>query len=234
MRGMFSKNTMNLLQPLKLSTTLHVRRTMPNLILLRHGQSVWNLENRFTGWVDVDLSPKGEEEARHAGELLREMQIDYLFTSVLKRAIRTADIALGIAGKTDIPTTRDQALNERHYGDLQGLNKDDIGKQYGEAQLKIWRRSYDVPPPNGESLKDTQERSVPYFQTHIEPKLREGKNVLVAAHGNSLRSIVMYLENLTKEQVLELNIPTGNPLVYELDDNLKILSKRYLAAVAEA
>jgi 2,3-bisphosphoglycerate-dependent phosphoglycerate mutase len=207
---------------------------MPNLILLRHGQSVWNLENRFTGWVDVDLSPKGEEEARHAGELLREMQIDYLFTSVLKRAIRTADIALGIAGKTDIPTTRDQALNERHYGDLQGLNKDDIGKQYGEAQLKIWRRSYDVPPPNGESLKDTQERSVPYFQTHIEPKLREGKNVLVAAHGNSLRSIVMYLENLTKEQVLELNIPTGNPLVYELDDNLKILSKRYLAAVAEA
>jgi len=207
---------------------------MPNLILLRHGQSVWNLENRFTGWVDVDLSPKGEEEARHAGELLRGMQIDYLFTSVLKRAMRTADIALGIAGKTDIPTTRDQALNERHYGDLQGLNKDDIGKQYGEAQLKIWRRSYDVPPPNGESLKDTQERSVPYFQAHIEPKLREGNNVLVAAHGNSLRSIVMYLENLTKEQVLELNIPTGNPLFYELDDNLKILSKRYLAAISEA
>jgi 2,3-bisphosphoglycerate-dependent phosphoglycerate mutase len=207
---------------------------MPHLILLRHGQSVWNLENRFTGWVDVDLSPKGEEEARHAGELLRGIQIDYLFTSVLKRAMRTADIALGIAGKTDIPTTRDQALNERHYGDLQGLNKDDIGKQYGEAQLKIWRRSYDVPPPNGESLKDTQERSVPYFQAHIEPKLREGNNVLVAAHGNSLRSIVMYLENLTKEQVLELNIPTGNPLFYELDDNLKILSKRYLAAISEA
>jgi 2,3-bisphosphoglycerate-dependent phosphoglycerate mutase len=204
---------------------------MPNLILLRHGQSVWNLENRFTGWVDVDLSPKGEEEARHAGELLKSFQIDFLFTSVLKRAIRTAELALTVAGKTDIPTVRDQALNERHYGDLQGLNKDDIGRQYGAEQLKIWRRSYDIPPPNGESLKDTQARSVPYFEQNVVPKLRAGNNVIVAAHGNSLRSIVMFLENLTKEQVLELNIPTGNPLVYELDGDLNILGKRYLAEV---
>jgi 2,3-bisphosphoglycerate-dependent phosphoglycerate mutase len=204
---------------------------MPTLILLRHGQSVWNLENRFTGWVDVDLSPKGEEEARHAGELLKPFQIDCLFTSVLKRAMRTAELALAVAGKGDIPTVRDQALNERHYGDLQGLNKDDIGRQYGAEQLKIWRRSYDIPPPNGESLKDTQARSVPYFENNVLPKLREGKNVMVAAHGNSLRSIVMFLENLTKEQVLELNIPTGNPLVYELDGDLKIISKRYLAEV---
>jgi 2,3-bisphosphoglycerate-dependent phosphoglycerate mutase len=206
---------------------------MPILILLRHGQSVWNLENRFTGWVDVDLSPQGESEARHAGELLRPFQIDYLFTSVLKRATRTAELALAVAEKHDIPTERDQALNERHYGDLQGLNKDDIGRQYGEQQLKIWRRSYDVPPPNGESLKDTQARSVPYFQQKVLPRLREGKNVLIAAHGNSLRSIVMFLENLTKEEVLELNIPTGNPLVYELsiqdDGSITILNKRYLA-----
>jgi 2,3-bisphosphoglycerate-dependent phosphoglycerate mutase len=204
---------------------------MPQLILLRHGQSVWNLENRFTGWVDVELSPKGEAEARHAGELLRDIRIDYLFTSVLTRAMRTAELALTVAGKTDIPTERSEALNERHYGDLQGLNKDDIGKQYGAEQLKIWRRSYDIPPPNGESLKDTQARSVPYFEQNIIPKLREGKNVMVAAHGNSLRSIVMALEKLTKEQVLELNIPTGNPALYDLDADLNILSKRYLAEI---
>ncbi len=205
---------------------------MPNLILLRHGQSAWNLENRFTGWVDVDLSPLGEQEARKAGEVLKDIQIDLLFTSVLKRAMRTAELALDVAGKSDIPTERDQALNERHYGDLQGLNKDDIGRQYGEAQLKIWRRSYDIPPPNGESLKDTQERCMPYYHNHIAPKLREGKNVMIAAHGNSLRSIAMYLDNLTKEQVLELNIPTGIPLLYELDSDLKVLSKRYLAEFA--
>ncbi len=207
---------------------------MPQLILLRHGQSVWNLENRFTGWVDVDLSPKGEEEAKAAGPLLKDFQIDYLFTSVLKRAMRTADLALEAAGKSGIPTERSEKLNERHYGDLQGLNKDDIAKQYGDAQLKIWRRSYDVPPPNGESLKDTQARCIPYYVEQIEPKLREGKNVLIVAHGNSLRSIVMHLEDLTPEQILEVNIPTGVPALYELDSSLKLISKRYLAEFSDA
>ena len=207
---------------------------MPQLILLRHGQSEWNLENRFTGWVDVDLSPKGEEEARAAGPLLKDFQIDFLFTSVLKRAVRTAELALAIAGKSNIPTQRSEKLNERHYGDLQGLIKDDIAKQYGDAQLKIWRRSYDVPPPNGESLKDTQARCIPYYVEHIEPKLREGKNVLIVAHGNSLRSIVMHLENLTPEQILEVNIPTGVPALYELDNSLKVVSKRYLAEFSDA
>jgi 2,3-bisphosphoglycerate-dependent phosphoglycerate mutase len=207
---------------------------MPQLILLRHGQSQWNLENRFTGWVDVELSPKGEEEARAAGLLLKNFQIDIVFTSVLQRAIRTADLALEAAGKSGIPTERSEKLNERHYGDLQGLNKDDIGRQYGEAQLKLWRRSYDVPPPNGESLKDTQARCMPYYHEHIEPELRAGKNVLIAAHGNSLRAIVMFLDKMTPEQILETNIPTGIPALYELDSDLNVLSKRYLAEFTNA
>lgn len=201
---------------------------MAYLILLRHGESAWNLENRFTGWVDVDLSPKGEIEAVHAGELIAPFPIDFLFTSVLKRAIRTAEIALKTAHKSDIPTERNQALNERHYGDLQGLNKDDIGRQYGTDQLKTWRRSYDVPPPNGESLKMTQERVLPYFHEHIIPKLLEGKNVMVTAHGNSLRALVAELDKLTKEEILELNIPTGRPILYTLDSDLKVTDKRYL------
>ena len=201
---------------------------MAYLILLRHGESAWNLENRFTGWVDVDLSPKGETEAVHAGELIAPFPIDFLFTSVLKRAIRTAEIALKTAHKSDIPTERNQALNERHYGDLQGLNKDDIGRQYGTDQLKTWRRSYDVPPPNGESLKMTQERVLPYFHEHIIPKLLEGKNVMVTAHGNSLRALVAELDKLTKEEILELNIPTGRPILYTLDSDLKVTEKRYL------
>ncbi|MBS1536408.1 MAG: 2,3-bisphosphoglycerate-dependent phosphoglycerate mutase [Bacteroidetes bacterium] len=201
---------------------------MSYLILLRHGESVWNLENRFTGWVDVDLSSKGETEAIRAGELITPFPIDYLFTSVLKRAIRTADIALTTAGKSNIPTEKNEALNERHYGDLQGLNKDDIGREYGTDQLKIWRRSYDVPPPNGESLKMTQERVLPYFHEHIIPKLREGKNVLVTAHGNSLRALVAELDKLTNAEILELNIPTGRPILYTLDNDLKVLDKRYL------
>jgi 2,3-bisphosphoglycerate-dependent phosphoglycerate mutase len=204
---------------------------MPTLILLRHGQSLWNLENRFTGWVDQDLSEQGVQEAHRAGALLQSYQIDYLFTSVLTRAIRTAEIALTDAGKTDIPTIRHEALNERHYGDLQGLNKDDVGREDGLEQLKIWRRSYDVPPPNGESLEMTQIRVVKYFEEEIAPKLREGKNILIAAHGNSLRALAMHLEHLTKEQVLELNIPTANPLVYELDGHLAVISKQYLAPV---
>ena len=201
---------------------------MPQLILLRHGESEWNLQNRFTGWVDVDLSLKGEEEARLAGLLLKPYNFDFVFTSALKRAQRTAEIALEQAGKTGLPISKNEALNERHYGDLQGLNKDDIGRQYGLDQLKIWRRSFDIAPPNGESLKDTQARVMPYYHSYIEPLLKQGKNIFIAAHGNSLRALVMHLENLTKEQVLELNIPTGIPYVYDLDKDLKILKKNIL------
>ena len=204
---------------------------MPNLILVRHGESQWNLENRFTGWVDVPLTPRGEGEARIAGEHLRDLTIDKIYTSVLQRAINTSKIALEAAGKpADLPTERDQALNERHYGDLQGLNKAETAAQYGDAQVKIWRRSYDVPPPGdkGESLKDTAARTLPYFQAHILPDIKAGLNVLVVAHGNSLRSIVMELDNLTREQVLELNIPTGIPLVYDFDAAGNITGKRYL------
>jgi 2,3-bisphosphoglycerate-dependent phosphoglycerate mutase len=201
---------------------------MSKLILLRHGESQWNLENRFTGWVDVQLSPKGEQEAKKAGELLKDYPIDFLFTSVLTRAKETARIALETRGKGDVPVERDQALNERHYGDLQGLNKAETAVQYGEEQVHIWRRSYDVPPPNGESLKDTRARTIPYFEEKILPLVKSGKNVLVTAHGNSLRSIVMYLDNLTKEQVLELNIPTAVPLVYDFDESGKIIGKKYL------
>ena len=200
---------------------------MPNLVLLRHGESQWNLENRFTGWVDIPLSPKGEMEANQAGEKLKGYKFDKGYTSVLRRAIDTMDIVLNIIGQNTLPLERDKALNERHYGALQGLNKADIGKQYGDDQLKIWRRSYDVPPPKevtnlnpdgmSESLKDTAARTLPYFDAKIIPDILAGKNVLVAAHGNSLRSIVMQLDNLTKEQVVELNIPTGVPLLYVYD-----------------
>jgi 2,3-bisphosphoglycerate-dependent phosphoglycerate mutase len=202
---------------------------MPKLILLRHGESQWNLENRFTGWVDVELSPKGEGEAKHAGDLIAAIPIDKVYTSVLKRAINTANIALGVSSRLDLPTARDQALNERHYGDLQGLNKAETAKQYGDEQVHIWRRSYDIPPPNGESLKDTAARTIPYFESKILPDLKDGKNILIVAHGNSLRSIVMYLDHLTKEQVLELNIPTGTPLVYDIDDKGAVISSGYLS-----
>ena len=211
---------------------------MPNLMLVRHGESQWNLENRFTGWVDIPLSPKGEEEARQAGEKLKSYKFDKAYTSVLKRANDTLNIILKIIGQENIPIEYDQALNERHYGALQGLNKADIGKQYGEAQLKIWRRSYDVPPPKevtklnpdgiSESLKDTAARTLPYFEAKILPDVLAGKNIIVAAHGNSLRSIVMKLDNLSKEQVLELNIPTGVPLLYVYDVNGSIVEHKYL------
>ncbi len=203
---------------------------MPLLVLLRHGESQWNLENRFTGWVDVPLTPRGEEEARIAGEHLRGLPVDLVYTSVLQRAINTARIALDAAGKPGLPVTRDQALNERHYGDLQGLNKAETAAQYGDEQVKIWRRSYDVPPPGeqGESLKDTAARTLPYFRAHILPDIMTGKNVLVVAHGNSLRSIVMELDKLTREQVLELNIPTGVPLAYEMGTDGQVQSKKYL------
>jgi 2,3-bisphosphoglycerate-dependent phosphoglycerate mutase len=211
---------------------------MPNLILIRHGESQWNLENRFTGWVDIPLSPKGEQEAKNAGEKLKSYKFDKGYTSVLQRAIKTLDVILNISGQKDLPIERDKALNERHYGALQGLNKADIGKQYGEEQLKIWRRSYDVPPPKdvtdlnpegiSESLKDTAARTLPYFESKIIPDILAGKNVIVAAHGNSLRSIVMRLDNLTREQVLELNIPTGAPLLYVYDNIGKVKEHRYL------
>jgi 2,3-bisphosphoglycerate-dependent phosphoglycerate mutase len=201
---------------------------MPELILLRHGQSQWNLENRFTGWVDVPLSPKGEAEARAAGEKLRGHRIDKLYTSVLKRAIDTATLALDAAGIPIPPTESDAALNERMYGDLQGLNKAEAAKKWGAAQVKVWRRSYDVKPPGGESLADTAARVLPYWEARILPDLRAGKNGLVVAHGNSLRALVMHLDGLTREQVLELEIPTGAPLLYDITPDGRVAGKRYL------
>jgi 2,3-bisphosphoglycerate-dependent phosphoglycerate mutase len=202
---------------------------MPYLILLRHGQSQWNLENKFTGWVDIDLTAKGEIEATHAGDILQKYPIDIVFTSVLMRAIRTAEIALKQAGIESIPIYRSEKLNERHYGDLQGLNKDDIGKEYGTDQLKVWRRSYDIAPPNGESLKMTQERVLPYFHESIIPELQKGKNVLITAHGNSLRALIAELDKMSKEDILELNIPTATPIVYTLEhETLKVLHKEQL------
>ncbi|MFZ4622061.1 MAG: 2,3-bisphosphoglycerate-dependent phosphoglycerate mutase [Bacteroidota bacterium] len=211
---------------------------MPNLILIRHGESQWNLENRFTGWVDVPLSPKGEQEAKAAGEKLKSYKFDKAFTSKLQRANNTLNFILQASGQTNIPTEFDIALNERHYGALQGLNKAETAQKYGDEQVKIWRRSYDVPPPKektdmnpegtSESLKDTAARTLPYWEKNIMPEIKNGKNIIVAAHGNSLRSIVMHLDNLTKEQVLELNIPTGAPLLYVFDSNGTIVEKKYL------
>ena len=201
---------------------------MPELILLRHGESQWNLENRFTGWVDVPLSPRGEAEARAAGEKLRGRRIDKVYTSVLARAIETARLALEAAGIGPVPTERDAALNERRYGDLQGLNKAEAERQFGAEQVKLWRRSYDVRPPGGESLADTAARVLPYWKDRILPDLRAGKNVLVVAHGNSLRALVMHLDRMSPEQVLQLEIPTGVPLLYELGPDGSVLAKRYL------
>ena len=201
---------------------------MIQLILLRHGESQWNLENRFTGWGDVPLSPKGEKEAREAGSKIKPFSIDCAFTSVLKRAIDTLDLALQTAQKRGIPITKNIALNERHYGDLQGLNKEETAEKFGKEKVHIWRRSYDIAPPHGESLKDTAERTLPYLFSHIYPELKKGKNVLIAAHGNSLRSIIMELEKLSPEEILKVEIPTGVPILYELDDHLKVLKKRNL------
>ena len=201
---------------------------MARLVLLRHGESQWNLENRFTGWVDVPLSPRGVEEAKSAGDKLKGFTFDRAFTSVLSRANETLRFVLEVIGQTAIPIEKDKALNERMYGELQGLNKAETATKYGEAQVKIWRRSYDVKPPGGESLKDTAERVLPYYESRIKPYVLKGETILIAAHGNSLRALVMQLEQLSKEQVLELNIPTGAPLLYELDNSGKVLSHRYL------
>jgi 2,3-bisphosphoglycerate-dependent phosphoglycerate mutase len=205
---------------------------MPRLTLVRHGESQWNLENRFTGWVDVDLTPKGEREAAAAGHVLQGVPVDVLFTSVLKRAMRTAEIACAEAGIHDIPVHRDAALNERHYGDLQGLNKAETAASYGDEQVHVWRRSYDVPPPNGESLKDTQARVAQYYQSQIVPLLRADQNVLVVAHGKSLRSLVMFVEHLSPEEILKIEIATGVPITYELDKDLNVVSKTILTPTA--
>ena len=210
---------------------------MGTLVLIRHGQSQWNLENRFTGWVDVPLTDAGRDEARQAGQLIKSMRFDRAFTSALTRAQETLAIILSVI-RQHVPIERDQALNERHYGALQGLNKAETAKKYDEAQVHIWRRSYDVPPPKdktdlnpegiSESLKDTAARTLPYFKSKILPLVKAGRSILVVAHGNSLRSIVMQLDHLTKEQVLELNLATGTPLVYDIDADGRVKSKSVL------
>ncbi len=201
---------------------------MKRIVLIRHGESQWNLENRFTGWVDVPLSPKGEQEARAAGEKVRAFRFEHAFTSVLTRAIRTLEIVLDVIGQPDLPVEQNQALNERMYGELQGLNKTETAEKYGEAQVKLWRRSYDVRPPGGESLQDTAERVLPYYRERLWPRLAQGETLLVVAHGNSLRALVMHLEQLSPDEVLELNIPTGAPLLYELDEQGRAVAHRYL------
>ncbi len=228
---------------------------MHKVVLLRHGESTWNKENRFTGWTDVDLSEKGISEAHKAGKLLKSegYKFDIAYTSVLKRAIKTLWITLEEMDLMWIPVVRNWRLNERHYGDLQGLNKAETAKKFGEEQVKIWRRSYDTPPPSlqkdderypgkdaryaglteaelplTECLKDTVARFVPYWEETIAPTIKEGKKVVIAAHGNSLRALVKYLDNIPEDEIVGLNIPTGIPLVYELDDNLKSIKSYYL------
>lgn len=200
---------------------------MADLIIFRHGQSVWNLENKFTGWVDVELTDKGVQEAKNAGEKLKPFNFDLAYASDLKRAQNTLKTALEVAGKS-VPTIYNKALNERMYGDLQGLDKTATAQKYGDDQVKIWRRSYDIAPPNGESLKDTATRVIPYFKAEIEPKIKEGKNIVIAAHGNSLRALIMYLEKMTPEQILEFEIGTAVPRHYVLDSDLNVLKAENL------
>lgn len=202
---------------------------MPKLILVRHGQSLWNLEDRFTGWIDVPLTEVGQQEARAAGKKLAGTRIDVAYTSDLTRAQTTLKLMLDEMG-VDVPTIRNKALNERHYGDLQGLNKTRTAEKYGAEQVKVWRRSYDVPPPGeeGESLEMTAARTLPFFERCILGDIAQGKNVLVVAHGNSNRSIVMELDKLSREQVLELNLGTAVPLVYELSESGEVQSKEIL------
>jgi 2,3-bisphosphoglycerate-dependent phosphoglycerate mutase len=225
---------------------------MPRLILLRHGQSQWNLENRFTGWVDVDLTAEGEAQARHGGELIAAagFRPAVMFTSVLTRAKRTGALALQSAGLKDVPTIEDWRLNERHYGGLTGLDKAETAKIHGEDQVKVWRRSYDIPPPplekggewdftadpryagqnipDTESLKTTLDRVLPYWDSAIAPRLKAGEDVLIAAHGNSLRAIVKHLFDIPDDKIVGVEIPTGNPLEIDLDAGLKPTSARYL------
>ncbi len=202
------------------------------LVLVRHGQSEWNKLNLFTGWRDPDLSERGIEEARQAGRALKAegFRFDIAFTSALKRAQHTLDIILDELGQTHIPIERDEALNERDYGDLSGLNKDDARERWGEEQVHIWRRSFDTPPPGGESLKGTAERVLPYYEERIRPHLHAGKAVIVAAHGNSLRALIMHLDDLSREEITRLNLATGVPVIYEFDAAGKVVGKRNLAA----
>lgn len=202
---------------------------MPMLALVRHGESLWNLENRFTGWVDVPLTDRGEEEARHGARVMKRagLHFDVAYTSALVRAQQTLDIILEVTGY-DLPVIRDEALNERFYGDLQGLNKDEMRERYGEEQVHLWRRSYDIPPPNGEALKDTSARTLPFFERSILGDIRLGKDVLVVAHGNSNRSIVMALDDLSEEEVPGLELPTGVPLIYDMDGNGNVTDKHVL------
>jgi|TARA_B110000444_G_scaffold249094_1_gene273765 2,3-bisphosphoglycerate-dependent phosphoglycerate mutase len=198
-----------------------------SLVLVRHGQSEWNEKNLFTGWKDPGLTAKGVEEAKSAGIQLRTegFQFDVMFTSDLLRAQKTGEIILKELGVTNLPVVKNQALNERDYGDLSGLNKDEAREKWGDEQVHIWRRSFDTPPPGGESLKGTAERVLPYFKKEILPQLLEGKNILIAAHGNSLRSLVMELDQLTKEQVVKLEIATGDPIYYEIASSGKVVKK---------
>ena len=202
------------------------------LVLVRHGQSDWNLKNLFTGWKDPDLTEQGVAEAKQAGRKLKAQGIkfDVAFTSALKRAQRTLDLMLTELGQTTIPVFKDQALNERDYGDLVGLNKDDARKKWGEEQVHIWRRSYDVAPPGGESLKDTLARTLPYYVTDILPRVLRGERVLVAAHGNSLRALVMVLDKHTPDSITKLNLDTGVPMIYRLHADSTVASKLDLAA----
>jgi 2,3-bisphosphoglycerate-dependent phosphoglycerate mutase len=202
------------------------------LVLVRHGQSEWNLKNLFTGWRDVDLTDEGVAEATRAGRSLRAqgMRFDVAFTSVLKRAQRTLDIMLKELGQESLPVLRDQALNERDYGDLVGLNKDDARKRWGDEQVLKWRRSYDIAPPGGESLRDTAARVLPYYVQEILPRVLRGERVLVSAHGNSLRALVMVLDRHTAESIIKLNIDTGVPLIYRLNADSTVAEKRDLAA----
>lgn len=201
------------------------------LVLVRHGQSEWNKKNLFTGWRDVELTEQGRKEAADAGVLMKAagLEFDVAYTSGLKRAQETNTLALASLGQSDIPVIENEALNERDYGDLAGLNKDDAREKWGEEQVHIWRRSFDIPPPGGESLKMTADRVLPYFDAEIMPKVLAGTRVLVAAHGNSLRALVMQLDNLGPDEIVEVNIATGVPIAYELDDDGKVLSKKILA-----
>lgn len=197
------------------------------LVLVRHGQSEWNAKNLFTGWKDPGLTEKGSEEAMRAGAQIKEREIDFsvMYTSVLKRAQITGQSILEVIGQTNIPVIKDQALNERDYGDLAGLNKDDARKQWGEEQVHIWRRSFDIPPPDGESLKDTAERVLPYFKAEIMPKIKDGFNILIAAHGNSLRALIMELDSIPSNEIVKLEIPTGAPIHYQFNENDEVLSR---------
>lgn len=188
-----------------------------NLVLVRHGQSQWNAKNLFTGWKDPGLTDQGLAEAKNAGKLILDesIQFDFMYTSMLSRAQKTGDIILGVLNHKEIPIVKNEALNERDYGSLAGLNKDDARKKWGEKQVHIWRRSFDIPPPDGESLKDTADRVLPYFEAEIMPKVTSGSSILIAAHGNSLRALIMKLDSISPEDIVKLEIPTGAPIQYE-------------------